>query len=994
MPDRFYRQLENLHIGCEKPRAYFIPFSSEESASLPREKSDRFFSLGGEWDFAFFKNVEELELEQENFTSTVICPDKIDVPSCWQLYLGRGYDVPNYINQDYPYPVDPPHLPDVIPCGFYRRNADFTKKEDKRYYINFEGVSSCFYLWVNGAFMGYSQVSHCTSEIEITDMLKDGSNLFEVLVVKHCDGSYMEDQDFFRLSGIFRDVYVLERDSVHISDIFINPTVSEDLKLAQIHIKTEIDGNAKLRFRLSAPDGEVIFDDTTQSSEMSIFTAEPVLWNAEDPKMYSLTVQCGEEFIIFPLAVKRIDIKDRCLLLNNKKIKLRGINRHDSNPETGYTVSADDMMNDLFILKRANVNTIRTSHYPNDPRFLEMCDRLGFMVIDEADLETHGLGYNYGDWYWDYWAHITTVPEWKDACVDRAARLFERDKNHGCVIMWSLGNESGCGENHRHMAEYIRSRLPGAIIHYENAHLEYQERLGKDFTDISDVESRMYASTEYLKEYLENPENHKPFFYCEYVSAWSTGDIPLHWGKFEEYDNYCGGCVWEMTDHAVNIGTKENPKYRYGGDFGDYPNDHIYCVDGLVYPDRRERPGYYDMKITYQPFDVRFDDGTLTIKNKRYFTPLSDMYFVWTVERNGRVVLEGQLDDTQIPAREEKEYKLFDNIELSGFTTLNIYCRQLFDTQWAKKGYETGHKQFILSQSAIAVPAGAEASSSVDIAETRTKITVACGGTVYTYDKITGRISSILFNGAELLKAPVSFNIFRSYYPGFALKDEWLRARYEKAYQKTYGTTVAEISPSRVIIKSKISFAASAMPPAVTADVAYTFDCSGKVNVTVNAKVNERAPALPRFGLNIVMPKQYENMKYIGYGPEETYPDRFMSRLISEYETTVNENFEHCIKPVESSAHYKTKIARVTNNFGSGLVFADTSSEGFLFNAKHYSDIQLLETKHDDELEELDETIVSVDYKMQADSTGFADKEPWRMFTEKEFSFSYDIKPI
>ncbi|MBQ7596818.1 MAG: DUF4981 domain-containing protein, partial [Clostridia bacterium] len=844
----------------------------------------------------------------------------------------------------------------------------------------------------NGAFMGYSQVSHCTSEIEITDVLsEDGINIFEVLVVKHCDGSYMEDQDFFRLSGIFRDVYVLERDAVHISDIFINPTVSEDLRLTQIHIKAEIDGNAKLSFKLFDPDGKVVFEDSAQNSEISIFTAEPVLWNAEDPKMYSLTVQCGDEFIKFPLAVKRVEIKDRCLLLNNKKIKLRGINRHDSNPETGYTVSVDDMLNDLYILKRANVNTIRTSHYPNDPRFLEMCDRLGFMVVDEADFEAHGLGYNYGDWYWDYWAHIADVPEWKDACIDRAARLFERDKNHGCVIMWSLGNESGCGENHRHMAEYIRSRMPGAIIHYENAHLEYQERLGKDFTDISDVESRMYASTEYLKEYLENPENKKPFFYCEYVSAWSTGDIPLHWGKLEDYDNYCGACVWEMTDHAVNTGTKESPKYRYGGDFGDYPNDHIYCVDGLVYPDRRERPGYLDMKIEYQPFDIKFDDGTLTIKNKRYFMPLTDMCFAWTVERNGKVVLEGKIPDTQIPAREEKEFQIFDSVELSGFTTLNIYAHQLHDTKWAKKGYEIGHKQFILSQSALAVPA--EAESAVDIAETRTKITVTCGGSVYTYDKLSGRIISIYNNGAELLKEPVSFNIFRSYYAGFALQDEWKRARYEKAYQKTYGTTVAEISPTRVIIKSKLSFAAPAMPPAVTADVAYTFEC-GKLNVTVNAQVNERAPALPRFGLNIVMPKQYENIKYIGYGPGETYPDRFRSQLISEYETTVTENFEHYVKPVECSAHYKTKIARVTNNYGNGLVFTDTSSDGFLFNAKHYTDIQLLETKHDDELSELDETIVSIDYKMQADSTGFAEKEPWRMFNEKEFSFSFDIKPI
>ena len=991
MPDRFYRQLENLHIGCEKPRAYFIPFSSGSDAGADREKSERFFLLNGEWDFAFFKNVEEIELEKENFTGDIVCPDKIDVPSCWQLYLGRGYDVPNYINQDYPYPVDPPHLPDIIPCGFYRRKYTLHKKDGKRYYINFEGVSSCFYLCVNSVFAGYSQVSHCTSEIEITDLLKDGENLFEVLVVKHCDGSYMEDQDFFRLSGIFRDVYILERDNIHIKDIFINPTVSEDLKLAQIHIKAEVEASAKIRFTLSAPDGETVFDDTAENGEISIFAADPILWNAEKPEMYSLNVECGDEKIYFPVAIKKIEIKNRCLLLNNQKIKLCGINRHDSNPETGYTVSVDDMMNDLKILKRANVNTIRTSHYPNDPRFLEMCDKMGFMIIDEADLETHGMGYNYGDWYWDYWAYITTAPEWKDACVDRAERLFERDKNHGCIIMWSLGNESGCGDNHRAMAEYIRSRLPGAIIHYENAHLEYQERLGKDFTDISDVESRMYASTEYLKEYLDNPENKKPFFYCEYVAAWSTGDIPLHWEGFEDYDNYCGGCVWEMTDHAVNIGTKEQPKYRYGGDFGDYPNDHVYCVDGLVYPDRRERPGYYDMKITYQPFDISFENGILKIKNKRYFTSLADMYFIWTIEQNGKIIRQGQIDNTQIPAREERAFNLFDDVELSGFMTLNIYSHQLYDTLWAEKGYEIGHKQFILNQSSVNIEPSEE--KNIDVEEHRTKINIKCGDTEYVYDKITGRIISVN-NGRELLKEPVSFNINRSYHPSCSSQEAWKRARYDTAYQKTYSTTISEISPSRVIIKSIVSFAASAMPPAVKAEVIYTFTSNGIVNITVNAEVTERAPALPRFGLNIVLPKQYDKMKYLGYGPVETYPDRFRSQIISEYETTVSENFEHYVKPVECSAHYRTKIASIKNSDGHGFIFADRSEEGFLFNAKHYTDKQLLETKHDDELTELDETIVSLDYKMQAENTGFADAEPWRVFDEKNFSFSFDIKAI
>ena len=987
MIDRFYRQLENIHINCEKPRAYFVPFDNFEDSNKSRDVSKLFTLLNGEWDFEFFNNVEELDIENEKFTDSIVCHDKMVVPFCWQLCLGRGYDVPNYINQDYPYPVDPPFLPDIIPCGFYRRKIDFAKKSNKKYYINFEGVASCFYLWVNGSFKGYSQVSHCTSEFEITDMLVDGENKFEILVVKHCTGSYMEDQDFFRLSGIFRDVYILERDEKHIEDIFIQNFVSDDFNSARLTVDTVSSDNLKLSYYLLSPDGEKIAEGNCEKS-FEIQVNNPALWNAENPKLYTLYINCGNEYISFPVGLKRIEIKNRVLLLNGKKIKIRGINRHDSHPEKGYAVSVDDMIRDLKILKQGNVNAIRTSHYPNDPRFLEMCDKMGFMIIDEADLETHGMGYNYGDWYWDHWAFITTDEAWKNACVDRAERLFERDKNHGCVIMWSLGNESGCGENHRHMANYIRSRMPYTIIHYENAHLEYQERLNKDFTDISDVESRMYAPLDYLEKYLNNPEFTKPFFYCEYVAAWSTGDIPLHWDKFEEYDNYCGGCVWEFTDHAVNIGTVDNPKYRFGGDFGDYPNDYIYCVDGLVYPDRSLRPGFHDMKICYQPFSATYNDGKITLKNKRYFTSLNDIEFKWSIETNGKEILSGMISETDIEPQGEKVFELFNDKAFMGFTTLNLVFTQKSNNEWAEKGFEIGHIQFILNDTAII--AQTDKNDKLNLSESRTKIEISCGNVKYIFDKITGKIISIN-TGKELLSEPLGFSLNRSYHPSNGTKDKWLRARYHKATQKTYKSEIIENTSDKVAIKTDISFASAAMPTAVKATAVYTFSSDGKLNISVSANVTERAPELPRFGIELTMPKDFESMSYIGYGPVETYCDRFRSQTISEYNTTVSDNFEHYIKPTESSAHYKTKTAKITDNFGHGLIFEDTSKEGFLFNAKHYSDGQLLETRHDDELCELDKTIINIDYKMHSDCPDFAYIEPWRTFDEKEFSFSYNI---
>lgn len=989
MVKRFYRMLEHLHVGCEAPRAYFVPFESGDKASLPRENSALLTLLNGEWDFAFFKNVEELDIEADGFSSSVVCPDKMTVPFCWQMKLDGGYDVPNYINQDYPYPVDPPHLPDVIPCGFYRRKIDFTKADGKKYFINFEGVAPCFYLWVNGKFVGYSQVSHNTSELEITNKLVNGENTFEVLVVKWCDGSYLEDQDFFRLSGIFRDVYILERDEAYLKDIYIEYSFADDFSHVEINADVTLSGAASIEWTLTAPNGEHVTDGKADGS-FKIGVDSPVLWNTEAPELYNLTLNIGNEWINLPLAVRKAEIKDRCFLFNGKKIKIRGINRHDSHPETGYAVDVEHMTRDLYILKQGNVNAIRTSHYPNDPRFLELCDKLGFMVIDEADIETHGMGYNYGDWYWDYWAFLSDTPEWREAYIDRAMRLFERDKNHGCVIMWSLGNESGCGENHRQMANYIRSRKADAIIHYENAHLEYQSRLCKDFSDISDVESRMYAPLDYLESYLKNPENKKPFYYCEYVAAWSTGDIPLHWGKFENYDNYMGGCIWEYCDHAVNIGTKENPKYRYGGDFGDLPNDKIYCVDGLVYPDRRLRPGFHDMKITYQPFEVSYDNGKITVMNKRYFTGLEDLGFKWTVEKNGKVVKEGFVEKAEIPARGTGEYTLFDSIETDELTTLNVFFVQNSDTPWAEKGFEVGCKQFVLSNSAIEVKTNT--SDTVKYSESRTAITVNCGKTEFVFDKISGKIASIN-NGKELLQAPIEFNVNRSYHLSNGFAEQWKRARYEQVKQKTYSSEITEVSDDKLVITTKTSFAAAAMPPAIRADIIYTFTADGKLNVSVKANVTYNAPALPRFGLKIKMPEDFENVTYLGYGPVETYSDRFISQRISEFSTTVTENFEHYIKPQECSSHYKTKVASVTDANGNGLKFADTSKNGFCFKAIHFEDAQLHDTAHDDELVALDETIVSLDYKMHADCQEYANLEPWRKFEEKEFAFSYDIIP-
>ena len=987
MPGRYYRELEHIHVGCAAPRAYYIPFPSESDAVKNREESAFFTSLNGEWDFRFFPNAEELALENEDFPASVECPDKMPVPFCWQLMLGKGYDVPNYINQDYPYPVDPPHLPDVIPCGFYRRKKTVCKHPGKKYYVNFEGVSSCFYLWVNGVFKGYSQVSHCTSEFDVTELLSNGENLFEVLVVKHCTGSYLEDQDFFRLSGIFRDVYILERDENHLTDIFIKPVVSDDFRTAQLRVSHAFDG--ELAWKLVSPAGEELNSGSSRGA-FTVPVENAVLWNAEAPALYTLYVHAGSEYIAFPVGIKRVEIRNSVFLLNGEKVKIKGVNRHDMTPETGYYVSPEEMTAELASLKRANVNAIRTSHYPNDPRFTGLCDRLGFMVIDEADLESHGMGYNYGDWYWDYWAYLCDAPEWTASCLDRMERLFERDKNRACVIMWSLGNESGCGNNHRLMAEYVRKRDDTAIIHYENARIDYQERLQKDFSDISDVESRMYAPLGYLKSYLADESLTKPFFYCEYVSAWSTGDIPLHWGEFEKHDKYMGGCIWEYKDHAVNIGTKENPRYRYGGDFGDKPNDGIYCVDGLVHPNRRPRPGYAEMKQTYKPFAAAYENGVLTVTNKKIYTPLSELMFSYTVERNGEVLLTKELG---IPAcAPGQSVCVCPQIpEVDGNVTLNVYAVLAEDTFYAQKGYEVGFEQFILRRAPLALPV--RENNAVTAEETRTKITIRCGGTTYVFNRITGMLCSV-FRGKELLACPAELSVYRAYLPNCSDHGAWERARYNEAKTKCYSCVLAENTGEKAVVVSSLSVAAAAMPPALRTQVTYTVDARGALHVDTHTVVTPRAPVLPRFGFLFRLPAGFEKLEYLGLGERETYADRHSCQRFSLYKTTADEDFEHYVRPTECSSHYATLTARVTDENGSGLLFSAPDENGFCFSARHYSDDALMRTMHDDELIRDEELYVHIDYRIHAENAGNTDICPERSFDEKEFDFAVELLPL
>lgn len=990
----YHKSLDVLHFGTEKPRAYFIPYDSlDDALSGDRNNSAYFTSLCGEWNYKFFNSFEEIDCEfwADDFDFSAL--PEVEVPGNVQLYKNVEHDVPLYSNLYYPFPTDPPHVPDENPCSAFIKefyvNDEMIERDN---IITFEGVASCFYLWINGQFVGYSQISHATSEFNITKFIHKGVNKIAVLVVKWCDGSYLEDQDFFRLSGIFREVYILSRGKVRLEDVYIKQKFSDDFSSAFLDVDCKLNGKSDISYGLIAPDGYVINNGDSDNAHFEITIKNPLMWNDETPYVYTLFLTVDDEIIPFQLALCKKEIKDKKLLINGKAAKLRGINRHDSTVN-GYVVTVDDMKKDLLMMKAANVNCIRTSHYPNDPRFVELAEALGFYLVNEADIETHGMGWNTDeDWDWFRWSMLSTIDEWEEAYVDRAEHLFERDKNHGCVVMWSLGNESGCGKNHRAMRKYIKSRDENAIVHYENAHLEFKAvPEGENFADISDVESRMYSGYGYTEGYLNNPDYDKPFYWCEYVDCMTTGDVHEYWKLVDRYENFCGGCIWEWADHAVKTEDENgNPRYLYGGDFGEYPHNGICCIDGLVFPDRTPRPGYYDMKKVYEPFRCEYKDGILKIKSVRYFTSLSDLAVKWTVESNGYTILSGEIETLDIAPQEEKEFKLIgiDEFNFRGDTFLTVSVIQKNDTLWAEKGYEVGFAQFELDSEKI-VPE--RQINAVICEESDRFVTIKCGENEIVFDKSYGRIASIKTNNEEILEKPSAFKIWRAPSYNRGSVDAWLANNLHHVKQKTYSAEVTEKSDKKVVIKTAIALGGPANPPVIKADVVYIFNDDGTFTMEIDGKVKKEAPVLPRIGMELHLREDFEDIRYFGLGEHETYPDKYKSAKFGEYELTVSENHVPYIRPQENSSHFKTRRVAVGKKGGNAIKVTGFGIADFSFNASHYSAEQLTEKAHEFELEKEPYTIFNIDGRFTAisESQEFNNDENNRLVDEKEFKFGF-----
>ncbi|MBO7310923.1 MAG: DUF4981 domain-containing protein, partial [Clostridia bacterium] len=880
----YHNELESLHIGCEKPRAYFIPYESEKKALEDnRESSAYLISLCGEWDFKFYPSPDMIE----NFLSddfSLANADKMNVPRSWQTSLGKGYDIPNYTNHEYPFPLDPPFIPANNPSALYSRSIfigeEFLKKE---IYINFEGVDSCFYLFVNNEFAGYSQVSHSTSEINITKLLKAGYNSFKVLVFKWCVGSYMEDQDKFRLSGIFREVYLLARDKQHISDIHLHSLLTDDFSLATLELEFEkTSPDLQYDYKLLSPAGaEVCCGAAVENTKIQI--TSPDLWCDELPLLYTLVIHCGSEYIVFPVGFKSIKIANGIVLINGKKVKARGINRHDSHHILGAAVPFDHMKEDLLIMKRHNINTVRSSHYPNDPRFLTLCDRLGFYLVDEADIETHGFHANHR---WDY---ITDSDDWTDAFLDRIERLFERDKNHACVIMWSVGNEMGVGKNQAKAYDFLHKRSPDCIVHCEdfsrrhalhklfppapNIHLfEYREQ------KCCDIMSYMYWSANDCQDvYLKSKELRDfPLFLCEYAHSMGVGpgDLKAYWDLIYSNDRFFGGCVWEFCDHSVATGSDiyNHPQYVYGGDFGDQPNSGNFCVDGMVYPNRLPHTGLKEYKNVLRPFhiiDASIEKNSFRIKNMRYFTSLEDYSAHWKFEQNGKLVKQGFIPSVNVKPQTSKAY----TIDLSGVDKalggeLTVSMHQNLDTEWAKAQYEVGFEQISFAPTvACSKPSLDETIPSdkyLTVSEDGKSIRITASNTVYTFSELDGVVTSIIDNGKEMLASPIIPTIWRAPTDNDRrIVNAWRQAHYNKAQLDCRSLDIVSVTDKKAELCAHLSISAPAYRPFLYVTVTYTVLAEGGLVINAHAEKSDylydtKSPELPRFGFEFKMPEHNE----------------------------------------------------------------------------------------------------------------------------------------
>ncbi|MEM2028669.1 MAG: glycoside hydrolase family 2 TIM barrel-domain containing protein, partial [Candidatus Bathyarchaeia archaeon] len=1018
-------------LNKEPAHATLTPYPDEETAlTCLRERSSWLIALNGEWKFKLCENPYIVPKDFYRPECSVDDWDIIPVPSNWQM---PGYDKPIYVNVRYPFKADPPRVPrDWNPTGLYRR--EFTIPEEwsgKQVFLVFEGVDSAFYVWVNGEMVGYSQDSRLPAEFNITRFVKPGKNLLAAMVLRWSDGSYLEDQDMWRLSGIFRDVYLYCTPNLHIRDFFIRTFFDEkyeDAKLkVRVNIKNYSDKKSKphlLEIKLLDSEGLLVFSEPIKrfvgeinpGSEIIIEVerkvSRPRKWSAEDPYLYTMLLTLKDErgnvveAESCHVGFRQVEIKDGRILINGAPVYFKGVNRHEHDDVRGHAVTVESMEKDIILMKRFNFNAVRTSHYPNHPAWYDLCDKYGIYIIDEANIECHGLAESFRT-IWQIeetlkkpWNQILSElrekskdkpledavkellesfpaytepahdPEWLHAFMERVVRMVERDKNRPCVIIWSLGNESGYGPNHDALAGWIHGYDPTRPVHYEGTIRTRDRKVSR----CVDVISIMYPSLDRLIELAEDPEENRPIIMCEYAHSMgnSTGNLKEYWDIIRGYRRLCGGFIWDWVDQGLRKKTEDGVEYwAYGGDFGDEPNDGNFCINGLVWPNRVPHPAIWECKKIQQPVEaepVDLSKGVIRILNRYDHTDLSVIDIAWELTEDGKVIQEGILPKLHTKPHESKvitvPFTIPEKLKPGAEYYLTLRYRLSKTTLWAEKGYEVGWSQFKMPFKA---PPGPEIKADdmplLKLEETADKIVVYGEAFKLSLDKGAGCLRELVYKGFNLVKDGPLLNVWRAPTDNDEprLAPLWRKAGLDRLKHVVRSIGVEKLSDKiiRVAVESSL----------ITPEGSERFHCTyiykvyggGDIMIETHVQPAEGLPPhLPRIGLQMTIPGGFEYITWFGQGPHENYRDRKEGAPVGVYSGTVDEQYVPYIKPQENGNKTDVRWVALTNALGFGLLAVGLQL--MEISAHHYTAEDFERAKHTHKLKRREDITLNLDY--------------------------------
>jgi beta-galactosidase/beta-glucuronidase len=972
-PAIFGRNKEPAHVTL-------LPYPDEASALIgDRQASPYLQLLNGRWKFAYAPNPTSAPegFYQPDYDDSAW--DLIAVPGNWQL---QGYDKPIYTNIVYPFPADPPKVPhDDNPTGSYRTTFTIPASwAGRQVFINFDSVDSAFYLWVNGVQVGYSQESRLPAEFNITPHIHPGVNVLAVQVYRWSDGSYLEDQDMWWLSGICRDVYLFSTPAVHLRDFAVTTELDEAYRDAILRVRAKVcayatpaAGEYTLRAALLDAEGKPVLTQSMISKmtlelgaeatvEVTAEVANPRKWSAEQPHLYTLLLtlldSSGQVLEVENCNVgfRKAELRDGRLWINGVPVLLKGVNRHEHEPERGKAVTLESMIADIRLMKQFNISAVRTSHYPNDPRWCDLCDRYGIYLFDEADIETHGL-----------WDQLARDPSWKDAFLDRGIRMVERDKNHPSVIVWSLGNESGYGPNHDAIADWIHQHDPTRPVHYESA---------RD-APIVDIISVMYPPIDKLIAMAEEPGETRSLVMCEYAHSMgnSTGNLQEYWAAIRAHKRLIGGFIWDWVDQGIRQRTREGVEwFAYGGDFGDMPNDGNFCINGLVSPDRDPHPGLWEYKKVLEPVQVEALDltqGRVCITNGYDFTPLSGLDVSWTLVADGRVLQAGPLPRLDLLPGESAIITIpfsspAPHAETEYWLTLSFTLAEA--TLWADQGHEVAWAQFKLPLATPPRPlVRLTEMPALTLKESDSQLILGGPAFGLTFSKHEGVLTSWRYHGIKLVERGPVLKIWRAPTDNDAntwgdqrAAIRWREAGLDRLCEVAQGVTAKRLAPQavRVVVRSRLS----APDHAEGFDCDYTYIIYGSGDVLLDTHIlpSEGLPPLPRVGLEMTLPTGFETFTWYGRGPQETYSDRKEGARIGLYSGTVDEQYYPYIKPQENGNKTDVRWVALASRSGHGLLAVGQPL--LSVSAHHFTAEDLTAAGHTHELKRREEITLHLDY--------------------------------